>query len=1081
MPTSCGRELSRAMTRRSQPASLLAVLVVLLTLAGGVACSQSPEAKKQKAVERASEYIKDGKANEAIIELRNALQIDKDYVPALRTLGRAYASKSWHADAVRELGRAQQLAPDDMEIAGELARSQVDLGLWKQVEEQSDRILAKSPRSALGLYLKATARLGNGKPQEALALADDAAKGEGGLPTDLPPVRAEALVRLDKLEDADKAYRTALAANPKDRRVLAGLAALEFRRQRFEEAKKLYAEAHALAPQDPRVRLGLAATTAVLGDVKGAIKILEGVETRARSAAVLVALGNYYLRDNRPNDAIAVLAPVVARAPQFAGARLQLAAAYLAANSPQQAIGHLEDLRKTAPNHPVVQIRLAQAYNRVGRFKDSLAVLDPNAKTFEKAPGYHLERARALFFVGRVDEAYRAASIAQSLAPQSAQPLLLMGQMKAQQGDAKAAQDLFTKAAELDQGSIPARLALGRLRASEQDMEGALAEFDLAMKTDPKSVSAARIKAAALIQQNRVREAVQFMEGAVKAEPSVPGLYGVLAAVYGRDNQVEKARGALQKQLELAPKSVDARVGLARLAMRQRKDEEAMSQLQAAVKDNPDHIGAVFLFASLAEKLGRYEQGVGPLEAAVKVHPNQPTLVLALAQLHLRTGQNDAVIAETTALLRQYPEFQVALPLRAQAHIAKRDGVAALRDLTELARARPKDPLPQFLLGRTYAMMGRVPEAQAAFKEALKLDPNHQAAKQDLALLSGDKPDPAVAARRLEAARAQVHRDPRDVSARERLAQALLANNQPKEAEAEVKALLDMAPAHVGGNLLMARLRFQQGRADDAVNHLRAVLRTNPNDLEANVTLARYLYRQNRREEARPLFETALRINPTIPDVQFDLGVLYAQTGRYQDAMRLVDELAKSHPKSPLPPTLKGQILLAQRNVKPAADAFSAAIALGGNVAAAHRGLAQTLEAQGLTDPAIEHYRKALAQSNDVIALNNLAWLLIEKQPEEALALATKAHELAPRSGEVSDTLGWIHYRRGAYLDAERALAQAEQQSPGNAQIKYHLGLTYAKLGKKTDAVSTLRRAAQIDPKLAQSAKIADLIKELGG
>jgi hypothetical protein len=41
--------------------------------------------------------------------------------------------------------------------------------------------------------------------------------------------------------------------------------------------------------------------------------------------------------------------------------------------------------------------------------------------------------------------------------------------------------------------------------------------------------------------------------------------------------------------------------------------------------------------------------------------------------------------------------------------------------------------------------------------------------------------------------------------------------------------------------------------------------------------------------------------------------------------------------------------------------------------------------------------------------------------------------------------------------------------------------MTYAKLGKKNDAVSSLRRASQIDPKLAQSEKIADLIKELGG
>jgi cytochrome c-type biogenesis protein CcmH/NrfG len=41
--------------------------------------------------------------------------------------------------------------------------------------------------------------------------------------------------------------------------------------------------------------------------------------------------------------------------------------------------------------------------------------------------------------------------------------------------------------------------------------------------------------------------------------------------------------------------------------------------------------------------------------------------------------------------------------------------------------------------------------------------------------------------------------------------------------------------------------------------------------------------------------------------------------------------------------------------------------------------------------------------------------------------------------------------------------------------------MTYARLGRKADAVSALRRAAQLDPKLAQSEKIEDLIKQLGG
>jgi tetratricopeptide (TPR) repeat protein len=404
--------------------------------------------------------------------------------------------------------------------------------------------------------------------------------------------------------------------------------------------------------------------------------------------------------------------------------------------------------------------------------------------------------------------------------------------------------------------------------------------------------------------------------------------------------------------------------------------------------------------------------------------------------------------------------------------------------LSEIVKSAPKDPAPQILLARAYAAMGRLPEAQAAYRAALKLDPNLEPAKQELALLSGEKPDPEVLKARIAIYRTALQRDGRNVAQREGLARSLLALGLVKESEAELKTLLDLAPGHLGGNLLMAQLRFAQGRPEDAVSHLRGALRTNPNNLEANVILARYLYRLGRREEARPLYEAALRINPDLPDVKSELGILYAETGRLSDAMRLVQELEKAFPKSPVPLTVKGKILLAQSNVKAAADAFNGAIALGGNTAAAHRGLAQALDAQGLPDRAIEQYRKSLAlQGNDVITLNNLAWLLLEakKQPDEALALATQAYQLAPRSAEVADTLGWIHYRRGAYSDAEKALAEAEQRAPGNAQIKYHLGLTYAKLGKTSDAVSSLRRAAQIDPKLAQAEKIPDLIKELGG
>ncbi len=79
------------------------------------------------------------------------------------------------------------------------------------------------------------------------------------------------------------------------------------------------------------------------------------------------------------------------------------------------------------------------------------------------------------------------------------------------------------------------------------------------------------------------------------------------------------------------------------------------------------------------------------------------------------------------------------------------------------------------------------------------------------------------------------------------------------------------------------------------------------------------------------------------------------------------------------------------------------------------------------------------------------------------------------------DTLGWIQFRRGSFAEVEKSLARAVEKAPNNGTLRYYLGMAYARLGRKVDAVSALRRAAQLDPKLAQSEKIDELIRELGG
>ena len=61
-------------------------------------------------------------------------------------------------------------------------------------------------------------------------------------------------------------------------------------------------------------------------------------------------------------------------------------------------------------------------------------------------------------------------------------------------------------------------------------------------------------------------------------------------------------------------------------------------------------------------------------------------------------------------------------------------------------------------------------------------------------------------------------------------------------------------------------------------------------------------------------------------------------------------------------------------------------------------------------------YEKAVELNpNFVTAANNLAYIYSEefKDYDKALNLAQKANQLAPDDPNVSDTLGWVLYRKG--------------------------------------------------------------------
>jgi Flp pilus assembly protein TadD len=144
--------------------------------------------------------------------------------------------------------------------------------------------------------------------------------------------------------------------------------------------------------------------------------------------------------------------------------------------------------------------------------------------------------------------------------------------------------------------------------------------------------------------------------------------------------------------------------------------------------------------------------------------------------------------------------------------------------------------------------------------------------------------------------------------------------------------------------------------------------------------------------------------------------------------------------------------------------------------------LGMIYDTQGKWELARDHYQKALKiDPRFPPAANNLAYLYAEKGEDldEALTLAQGAKERVPDDPHISDTLGWVYYKKTVYGRAVTYLQEASEKSPDNAAIRYHLGMAYFKNGDKANARKELKKALELSPKFSGSEEAERVLRSI--
>ena len=116
---------------------------------------------------------------------------------------------------------------------------------------------------------------------------------------------------------------------------------------------------------------------------------------------------------------------------------------------------------------------------------------------------------------------------------------------------------------------------------------------------------------------------------------------------------------------------------------------------------------------------------------------------------------------------------------------------------------------------------------------------------------------------------------------------------------------------------------------------------------------------------------------------------------------------------------------------------------------------AALLERLGRADEAIETVQKILdINPKSASALNFIGYLWADKGQnlDTAENYINRALKLKPKDPFITDSLGWLHFKRGRYEKAFSTLKEAFDSRPDEAVIADHLGDVLAKMGRFEEA-----------------------------
>ncbi|HEY2904014.1 MAG TPA: tetratricopeptide repeat protein [Polyangia bacterium] len=305
-----------------------------------------------------------------------------------------------------------------------------------------------------------------------------------------------------------------------------------------------------------------------------------------------------------------------------------------------------------------------------------------------------------------------------------------------------SARALYARTLELDPDDVDARRAYGELLADAGAEAEAAAQLQQVVKARPADVRARRALALVLASQHAGAALAEDLAEVVRLDPDDVDARFELAAAYAAPGvgKFDQAISTYEDILRRHPRNPVALKLLGDRFRAQGDAERAAGYYERLRRLSPDDPRPLMLLGTVYVDAGRLNAAERMFLDAARSAGVQADAYSNLGAIAYRRGQiKDALWFLSRAAKRRPAKadvrFNYALALEAAAR--HRD---ALAEVDAAAGASPEDAEIRFVGGVVALHMGNTADAEARFRQAVRLDPTHEKALHNLALLEGLHP-----------------------------------------------------------------------------------------------------------------------------------------------------------------------------------------------------------------------------------------------------------------------------------------------------------------------------------------------------